>query len=274
MGMRAAVLLMCAIGWSANAAAQEVSEQRVRAAVDDAARGLGQTVAGGSPMTAPAGTTGGFGHFLASVGVGVTRVEIEDPQRSSGTADFFVPTAGARLAVGVSDGIAAGGGGFGSVDLLGRVGILTARDRIEDATNVYGLGIRVGLLGETPLTPAASISLERAWTEEIAFGEPDEVSFRGDVDVTSVRADISKKFLLLSPYVGVGVDRTRIDASYSIPEERSTAGQDIQGSIDPSSTHQTLYAGIDLSLVLLTVSVEGGVYDGGAFAAVAVRAGL
>jgi opacity protein-like surface antigen len=265
---------MCALAWAADAAAQDISEQRIRAAVEDAARGLGQTVAGGSPMTAPAGTTGGLGHFLASVGVGVTRVEIEDPQRSSGTADFFLPTAGARIAVGVSDGIGAGGGGLGSVDLLGRVGILTARDRIEDAANVYGLGIRVGLLGETPLTPAASVSFERAWTEEIAFGQADEVSFRGDVDVTSVRADLSKEFLLVSPYVGIGLDRTRIDASYSIPAELSTAGQDIEGSIDPSSTHQTLYAGIDLSLLLLTASVEGGVYDGGMFAAVAIRAGI
>jgi hypothetical protein len=265
---------MCALGFAADAAGQDISEQRVRAAVEDAARGLGQTVAGGSPMTAPAGTTGGLGHFLASVGVGVTRVEIEDPQRSSGTADFFLPTAGVRLAVGITDGIGVGGGGLGSVDLLGQVGILTARDRIEDAANVYGLGVRVGLLGESPLTPAASISFERAWTEEIAFGEPDEISFRGDVDVTSVRADLSKEFLLVSPYVGIGLDRTRIDASYSIPAELSTSGQDIEGSIDPSSTHQTLYAGIDLSLLLLTASVEGGVYDGGAFAAVAIRAGL
>lgn len=272
MGVRAGVLVICALAWAADAAAQDISEQRVRAAVDDAARGLGQTVAGGSPMTAPAGTTGGLGHFLASVGVGVTRVEIEDPQRSSGTADFFLPTAGARIAVGVSSGI--GGGGLGSLDLLGRVGIVTARDRIEDAANVYGVGIRVGLLGETPLTPAASVSFERAWTEEIAFGQPDEVSFRGDVDVTSVRADLSKEFLLVSPYVGIGLDRTRIDASYSIPAELSTAGQDIEGSIDPSSTHQTLYAGIDLSLLLLTASVEGGIYDGGAFAAVAIRAGI
>lgn len=274
MGLRMAALLLCGLTWAADAAGQEVSEQRVRAAVEDAARGLGQAVAGGSPLTAPAGTTGGFGHFLASAGLAVTRVEIEDPQRPAGTADFFLPTAGARLAVGVTAGLFGGSGGLGSVDLLGRVGFLTARDRIEDAAKVYGLGVRVGLLEETSLTPAASVTLGKAWTEEIAFGEPDEVSFRGDVEVTSVRADVSKGFLLVSPYVGVGLDRTRIEASYTIPEALSTAGRDIEGSIDPSSTHHTAYAGIDLSLLLLTASVEGGVYDGGAFAAVAVRAGL
>ena len=54
MALRVALVLACAVASTAEAAAQEISEQRVRAAVEDAARGLGQTVAGGSPMTAPA----------------------------------------------------------------------------------------------------------------------------------------------------------------------------------------------------------------------------
>lgn len=277
MGMKSTVLLVTALACIVTeAGAQEISEQRVRAAVEDAARGLGQAVAGGSPMTAPAGTTGGLGHFLASLGVGVTRVAIEDPQRTSGTADFFLPTAGARLAVGITDGIAAGGAihGTGSVDLLGRLGLVSARDRIEETASLYGLGVRVGILSETALSPAVSVSLERAWTREIAYGEPDEISFRGDVAVTSIRADLSKRLVLVSPYVGVGLDRTGIDASYVIPEELSTAGQEIRGSVEQSSTHHTFYAGIDLSLFLLTASVEAGVYDEGAFAAFAVRAGL
>jgi hypothetical protein len=264
------------IALAAPARGQEVSEQRVRAAIDDGARGLGQAVAGGSPLTAPAGTTGGLGHFLVSAGVGVTRVEIEDPQRPAGTVDFFLPAAGVRAALGISDGIAPGGvvGGFGAIDVLGRAGVVAARDRIEDATSVYGLGMRVGILGETALSPALSVSLARAWTEEIAYGEPDEVSFHGDVAVTSLRADLSKRFVFLAPYVGAGIDRTRIDAGYTIPSGFSTTGQTIAGSIEPSSTHHTVYGGLDLSLLLLTASVEGGVYDGGAFAAVAVRAGL
>jgi opacity protein-like surface antigen len=275
--MKGTILLVTAlVGSTMEAGAQQVSEQRVRSAVEDAARGLGQTVAGGSPMTAPAATTGGLGHFLAAAGVAVTRVEIEDPQQASGTADFLLPTAAVRLAIGITGGTGSGGAieGLGSVDLLGRVGIAAARDQIEDASKLYGLGARVGILSETALSPAASVSLMRTWTEEIAFGEPDEISFRGDVAVTSIRADLSKSFVLVSPYVGAGVDRTEIEASYTIREEFSTGGQDIRGSIDPSSTHQTVYAGIDLSLFLLAASVEAGIYDGGGFAAFAVRAGL
>lgn len=269
-------IALAVVALAAPARGQEVSEQRVRAAIDDGARGLGQTVAGGSPVTAPAGTTGGLGHFLVSAGVGVTRVEIEDPQRSAGTVDFLVPSAGVRAAVGITDGVASGGaiGGLGALDLLGRAGVLAARDRIEDATSVYGLGVRVGLLRETPLSPAVSLSLSRAWTEEISYGEADEVSFRGDVAVTSLRADLSKSLVFLSPYVGAGIDRTRIEADYSIPAGLSTSGQEVAGSIEPSSSHETFYAGVDLSLLLLTASVEAGVYDGGAFAAVALRAGL
>lgn len=272
------------IGFAAVAAAalaqpargQEVSEQRVRAAIDDGARGLGQAVAGGSPLTGPAGTTGGLGHFLVSAGIGVTRVEIEDPQRPAGTVDFLLPGAGVRAALGISGGIAPGSavGGFGAVDVLGRAGVLAARERIEDATSVFGLGVRLGLLEETALSPALSVSLMRAWTEEIAYGEPDEISFRGDVATTSLRADLSKSLVFLSPYAGVGIDRTRIEAEYTIPAGLSTTGQAVAGSVEPSSSHHTVYAGIDLSLLLLTASVEGGVYDGGAFAAVAVRASL
>ena len=277
MGLRSAALLATWIASLASvASAQEISEQRVRAAVDDAARGLGQSVAGGSPMTAPAATTGGLGHFVASLGIGVTRVDIEDPQRESGTVEFLLPTAGARIAVGLTSGLTATGsiGGVGAVDLLGRVGVVTARDEIEDASKLYGIGVRIGLLGETPLTPAVSVALEQAWTEEIVYGEPDEVSFRGDVAVTSLRADISKDLVLLSPYAGAGIDRTRIDASYVIPAELSTLGTEIRGSVDPASTHHVLYVGTDLSLLLLTASIEGGIYDGGAFAVFAIRAGL
>jgi hypothetical protein len=277
MELRSVVLLAAwIVSLASVASAQEISEQRVRAAVDDAARGLGQSVAGGSPMTAPAATTGGLGHFMASLGIGATRIDIEDPQRESGTVEFLLPTAGARFAVGLTSGVASDGpiGGTGSIDLLGRVGILTARDEIEDASKLYGIGVRVALLGETPLTPAISVALEQAWTEEIVYGEPDEVSFRGDVAVTSLRADISKDLMLLSPYAGAGIDRTRIDASYLIPAELSTLGTEIRGSIDPASTHHVLYVGTDLSLLLLTASIEGGVYDGGAFATFAIRAGL
>lgn len=277
MGLRSAALIGFWTAVLAGAAsAQEISEQRVRAAVDDAARGLGQSVAGGSPMTAPAAPTGGLGHFLASVGIGLTRVDIEDPQRESGTVEFLLPTAGARLAVGLTSGLTSGGAieSAGAVDLIGRVGVVTARDEIEDASKLYGIGVRVGVLGETPLTPAVSVAIEQAWTEEIVYGEPDEVSFRGDVAVTSLRADVSKDLVLLSPYAGVGIDRTRIDASYVIPAGLSTLGTEIRGSVDPASTHHVLYVGTDLSLLLLTASVEGGVYDGGAFAAFAIRAGL
>jgi hypothetical protein len=277
VGLRLVALLATWIVSLASVArAQEISEQRVRAAVDDAARGLGQSVAGGSPMTAPAGTTGGLGHFLSSLGIGVTSIDIEDPQRESGTVEFLLPTAGARIAVGLTSGMASEGpiGGAGSIDLLGRVGILTARDEIEEASKLYGIGVRVALLGETPLTPAVSVALEQAWTEEVVYGEPDEVSFRGDVAVTSLRADISKDLVLLSPYAGAGIDRTRIDASYVIPAELSTLGTEIRGSIDPANTHHVFYVGTDLSLLLLTASIEGGIYDGGAFAAFAVRAGL
>lgn len=280
MGVRTtamAAVLSATLAWSAaEASAQGISEQRIRAAIDDAARGLGQAVAGGSPLIAPAGTTGGLGRFLVSVGVSVTRVDIEDPQRSSGTTDFFLPTAGISAAVGILDGVDSGGaiGGLGSVDVMGRVGLITARDEIEESEKRYMVGARLGLLRESAILPAVSVSLARSWTDEISYGEPDDASFRGEIAVTSVRAEIAKRFLLVAPYAGAGIDRTRIEASYSIPAGLSTSGQEVSGSIEPSSSHHTVYGGLDLSLLALTASVEAGIYDGGGYAAVAVRTGL
>lgn len=279
MGIKAVAVAagIAGIAWTATTvSAQGISEQRVRAAVDDAARGLGQAVTGGSPLTAPAGTTGGLGRFMVTVGLAVTRVEIEDPQRTSGTTDFYLPTAGISAAVGLLDGIDSGGpiAGFGALDLMGRVGFVTARDEIEDSEKRYMVGARVGILRETAIVPAISVSLARSWTDEIVYGEPDEISFRGEVAVSSVRAEIAKRFLFVAPYAGAGLDRTRIEASYTIPAGQSTAGHEVRGSIDPSSSHHTVYGGLDLSLLALTASIETGVYESGGYAAVALRAGL
>ena len=230
-GWAFAIVAAASIAVPGGALGQGVSEERLRTAIDDGADGIGQSVAGGSPLTGPAGTLGGLGHFLVSAGVSAMDLEFEDPQRPGGTVEFLLPSAGVRAALGISDGIGGTGatGGFGAVDVLGRFGVLAARDEIEDATSVIGLGARVGLLRETTLSPAISLSLTRAWTEEVVYGEPDEIAFRGDLEVTSLRADLSKQFVVLSPYVGVGIDWTSMETDYAIPVELSTTGAPVTG---------------------------------------------
>lgn len=270
-----AILLASATLLLASTADAQVSERRVRDAIDDAARGLGQAVAAGSPLSGPSPATGGLGHFAAGAAGTLTFMEIEDPTREQGTVDFALPTGALTAAIGITGGsdLPGGVGGIGAIDLIGRLGTVVAREDLEETEPLYSVGARVGILREGAVLPSLSVSAYRTWSGELAWGDPDgdDPSFAGDVAAWSVRADVSKKVLLVTPYAGVGFDRTEIAADYRIPASASTGGEEIEGSVDVSSAHHKAYAGVELALALLTASVELGSYDGGTFAAVGVR---
>lgn len=274
-GLPALVLFISAqIAVSATTArAQEVSELRVREAIDDGARSLGQAIAGGSPLTGPAGTTGGLARFRIGAAATFTDLEIEDPQRASGTVGFVLPAATVNAAVGIWGGGA--GTGFGSLDLIGRAGPVLAREEIADNPLLLSLGARIGILREGALLPAVSATVSRTWVDDLAYGqEGDEVSFDGEVRALSVRADVSKSFLIATPYAGAGFDRTKVTAAYLIPDERSTGDGEIRGRTEASGTAARAYAGVELAFVLLAFSVEAGTAGGDTFAAVGARLGF
>ncbi len=274
MSLRAALLLLAVAGIApARPLPAQVSEARVREAIDDASRGLGQALAGGSPLTGPAGTTGGLGHFQLGAAGSLTLIEIEDPRREEGTVDFVAPVGTIQGALGILGG---GPFGFGAVDVIGRAGPVVAREGFQENRMLASFGARVGIVGETAALPALSATVSRSWVSDLAWGDPDgdEVSFAGDVAATSFRLDVSKGLLLVTPYAGVGVDRTSVEARYRIPPSVSTLGASVEGDADASSVHEKAYAGVDLALALVRMAVEVGVYDGGAFGAVGLRVGI
>lgn len=271
----AATFLLAALAAGAPAGesrAQEVSEARVRRAIDDAAGGLGQAIAGGSPLAGPAGVTGGLARFRVGAALTFTDIEIEDPQRSAGSLGFVLPTATVTAAIGILGG---GASGFGALDVIGRAGPVLAREEIAENPLLLSLGARIGILREGALVPDVSVALYRTWIDDLAYGEDgDEVSFDGTVATLSARADVSKSFLLVTPYAGVGLDRSEVAASYRIPADRSTGDGEIRGRIEASDTRGRMYAGIELALALLAVSVEAGTAGGDRFAAAGARLGF
>ncbi len=238
----AVVLAIWVGGLAIPARGQVVSELRVRTAIEDASRGLGQAIAGGSPLTGPAPTTGGLGGFRIGAALGVTNVGILDPRRSTGDVDFHVPMGVLNGAVGLW------GPGFGSVDVMGRAGVLTGAGDLEGSVGLLALGGRVAILDESIVMPALTASIFRSWVTGLDFEEfdSDVVSYNADVTSWSFRLDVSKAFVLLTPYAGVGVDRTEIDAAYRIPLGSSTGGVEINGDIKTSSTHGKMYLGLEL----------------------------
>ena len=131
----ATVLLVLTLAAPARA---QVSEARVRDAIDDAVDGLGQALGGGSALTGPAAPTGGLGAFRLNAALGLSEAEIEDPRRASGRLDVAIPVATVNGAVGVTRGI----------DVLGKVGAVTAGDDYEavalELARRHGVRVNVG----------------------------------------------------------------------------------------------------------------------------------
>jgi hypothetical protein len=210
-----------------------------------------------------------LGGFQIGAALGVTNVDILDPRRSTGDVDFHVPMGVLNGAVGLW------GPGLGSVDVMGRAGVLTGTGDLDGSVGLLALGGRVAILDESIAMPALTASIFRSWVTGLDFEEfdSDVVSYNADVTSWSFRLDVSKVFVLLTPYAGVGVDRTEINAEYHIPLGSSTGGVEINGDVATSSTHGKVYLGLELGLTPLGFAIEGGSYGGGWFAAVGTRIG-
>lgn len=256
-----ALLLLTAVP----TAGQAVGEARVRDAIDDAVDGLGQALGGGSPLTGPAATTGGPLALRAGLDFGLSVAEVEDPRRPAGEIDVALPVGGAHAALGLTRGI----------DVLGKAGLVAAGDDYEALALKLGLGARVALLRDRVTLPDLSVSLYRTWVDGLEYGDlgEDEIAFEADVATWSLRLDASKSFAVVTPYAGVGLDRTGVDADYRIPLGLSTGGQEIRGAVDADGTHGKAYAGLELDLLVLRASFEAGTAASGPFFGVAVGIG-
>lgn len=271
MDVRAALAALALVAATAASLPAQVSERRVLEAIDDAAGGIGASISHGSPLTGPAATLGGLGHVRAGVAAHLTRIDVLDPRRAQGTFDAHLPGGSAYAAAGIL-----GGGGLGSLDVLGRVGVVTEGDAYDDLVPVATLGARLGLLADTPLTPAVSASVLATWLTELGFEDldGDEVGFEADVRVTSLRLDVSKRLAVLTPYAGVGLDRTTIEARYRIPASASAAGVEIEGDLDAGTTEAKAYLGAALGRSPFATSLEVGRHAGGWFAALGLGVGI
>lgn len=242
--------------------AQEIPERHVREAINAAGESLGRTIVPGSPTTGPANTAGGLGHFHIGVAATAASVTVADPRNLNRDEEFYVATGSIYGVLGIARGwtLAPGLGGLGSVDLLVRLGVVAEVEDYQPDTGSFSLGARVGVLRDGPGVPAISATILHTSLDEIEFGDPDEddIRFAGELDVLSIRADISKDLIALTPFAGAGVDRTSIDASYRIPPSRSIGGSDIRGSVDTSETHGRFYGGLQFSLAVLAVTLEVG----------------
>jgi hypothetical protein len=251
--------------------------ERCRAVADAAlitqAR-VGVSLAGGNPT---AGTASTLGMRLGSMprlslGARVTAARADTPD-----FDFTAASLSLDAAVGVYQGMSLlpTVGGFGSIDVLGSVGVmpLPSGSAYDGAPASWALGARVGILRESFTAPGVSVSAMYRSIGGFSRGNPDVPGMSdsylrlSDQRVTSLRIVAGKRLFGVGLAGGAGHDRFRADALArgnvpvgGLPDARQ------RFDIEQSGLRQnrnSLFLNASLTMLILNVSAEAGWQQGG-----------
>jgi len=216
---------------------------------------------GGSLTASSANTLGGWGHFSLGGVVSVSR------PRLPGTI-VTASSVSALFRIGVFEGMRLGPGvhGVGSVDLYLRTGRLIAEGVNSENTALLGGGIRVGILRNSILTPAVSLSVGYHSSGKMPLSNVLGYQLLpfGELEFSSLalRIDLSKNLFRFTPMAGVGVNRNRIR-------------QLLVGSeLEVRETEAVYYGGVEWNFLLFRLGIELGSTGGDSFGSLGARFAL
>jgi hypothetical protein len=255
---------------TAGADAAEVVQVRV---------GLG--MAGGNPVPGTASTLGMRLGSMPRIGLGgrMTGIQVDAPD-----VGFTALSLHLDGSVGLYQGLSLlpTVGGFGSVDLLGSVGVMPfPRGRAHgDAPVSWALGGRLGILRESFTAPGISVSAMYRSVGNVRFGEASTpgrtVQFVQGRDVQHLRLDnqnlvsyravVGKRFAGIGLLGGVGHDRFRADATVRVPHPMVVPGVIHQVTVEERgmrNTRNSAFVNASLTMLILNLSAEAGWQQGG-----------
>ena len=206
---------------------------------------LATAVAGGNAVLGQGGALGGLGHFTIGIQTNVVKGDIPKfnqftvattgaQQTDFNTSSFPVPMPSATLGVGIFGGIPLGITRVGGVDgLLSGIYIpsVSSNNISLKPKNSFqiGYGARLGIVQETPLTPAVSASwMERDLPTTTISGQDNN----GDtlrvhslsVKTSSWRLVASKNIFILGLAAGVGADHYSMSTDVQVGLNSTTLG--------------------------------------------------
>jgi hypothetical protein len=241
----------------------------------------GIALSGGNPVPGTASTLGmrlgstprmGFGLRVTAAGAGLPPVEREG---SSDDVSFPLGSINADVTVGVYPGMALlpTVGGFGSVDLLGSVGVMPLHrgEGFEDGAPVsWAVGARLGILRESFTAPGVSVDVMHRRVGSIAWGSPElqdaDTYIRAErLRVTSVRGVVGKRLFGYGLTGGIAHDRYTVDASARIRDAVVLdPGRVLEiGQQDVRVNRTAIFGNASLTLLILNLATELGWQQGG-----------
>lgn len=238
---------------------------------------LGISATGGNPVAGTASTLGMRIGSTPRISVGLraaaSRVSGPPVTRTGNAGDLGFTSA--SLSLDASAGVFHGVrllptvGGFGSVDVLGSVGIRPLPGgRAYDGTGAtWALGARVGILRESFTAPGISVSAMYRSLGSFSYGDRDLERYDAflmleSYRVTSVRATVGKRVLGVGLSGGVGHDRYRADATVRFRESPSLPALEVREN-GMANNRNSVFGNAAMTFMILNLSVELGWQEGG-----------
>ena len=182
-------------------------------------------------------------------------------------------------------------GGFGSLDVLGSIGVLGVPDGDgfeRSSPLTWALGARVGILRESFTAPGVSASAMYRSLPDIEFGEPVPGPYfeNAGQSVLSLRGTVGKRILGLGLTAGVGYDRTDSDVRARFDEPGPIFPNPVDiAERDLTFGRTSFFGNVSYTILILNMAAElgwqesgtspGAAHDdtgkGGLFGGVAVR---
>lgn len=274
------IALVCLLFTPCSSSGQELDSTEVKIFLNTLVETVGQAISGGVLWSA--NTHGGLPHFQMGAGLNVVGIEAVNPTDTSETLVAVVPTMFLFGGIGILKGfnLSPMVGGIGSVDLIGRFGQFPTvgeyRKYAEMAPAIFGGGIRMGLLRNSLIAPAVSLTFAYTRTSQMMYVFSDstaEAWAKLKLSTLSLHVDISKNLLLITPYAGIGWDWHEFNASWEV-DYVNPLMEDDSGGMDLKPSSRRLYAGAELCLVIIHLNLEGGLTGGNGFVAAGARIGF
>jgi hypothetical protein len=232
---------------------------RAESEYDNTAGWFGALSAGGNVVSASANTLGGLGHFSFGIDGTYLRPDLE-------TDEFNAGGYSAVLRLGILEGTTLGPGmhGVGSLDFYVKAGQMFLNGKKPTDVAHVGGGVRLGILRNSITSPAISVTAGYHKTGGLKIAKLPTELYSPEVEVSTwaLRADISKNLFVITPYAGLGINLSNIDAT----------GSGIKW--DGDETETVYYGGLEWNLMILHLGLEIGRSGGETYGNLGARIAL
>lgn len=251
-------------------------EEDIEILLNDISGDFGGLIGGGKLSSA---WTPGIGHFSASAGVNLLVFEFNDPRNENASSRFSLPVCYGEFQLGIFNGkeVPLIGVSFFRTAIIGRYGYLPIPEPVGDNTGLknipfWSVGLKIGTLQGGLLYPDISLSVLYTGISRVTLFSEDisavdtSISVSVAPSVISLNTNISKRLFFVTPYIGCGVNFTKLNSRYLINPPSSKSNNGSSGSTDDNSTELevsntsfTWKTGIELSLIpFLNIDIETG----------------